>query len=84
MQVRSTCGAVPYKQFWTWGVTLQSLPLMIGWSIWNLCNRCVFDGVSPSLSLIMVQVRDELKLWGLAGARGSGISYLTALAPEEG
>ena len=38
----------------------------------------VFYGVSPSLSLIMVLVRDELKFWGLAGARG--ISYLIALA----
>ena len=61
---------------------LNSLIILGAWSIWNLRNRCVFDGVSPSLSLIMVQVRDELKLWGLAGARG--ISYLTALAPEEG
>lgn len=61
---------------------LNSLIILGAWSIWNLRNRYVFYGVTQSLSLIMVQVRDELKLWGLAGARG--IPYLTALAPEEG
>ena len=61
---------------------LNSLIILGAWSIWNLRNLCVFYGVTPSLSLIMVLVRDELKFWGLAGARG--ISYLIALAPEEG
>lgn len=42
---------------------------------------CVFDRVSPSLSLIMVYVKNEFKFWVLARARD--ISYLTALPSKE-
>ena len=56
------------------------MTILGAWSIWNLRNRYVFDGISPSLSLIVVQVRDELKVWDLAGA--CGISYPTALAKK--
>ena len=42
-------------------------------------NRCVFDGIQPSLNSVLVSVKDEFLLWSLAGARG--ISNLLALEP---
>jgi len=52
------------------------------WSIWNHRNRCVFDGIQPSLNRILAAVKDELHLWSLAGARG--VSHLLALEPANG
>jgi hypothetical protein len=38
--------------------------------IWNHCNRCVFDGQTPSIPSILRQTDDERRLWELAGAKG--------------
>ena len=40
---------------------------------------CLIDGIQPSLSSVLVSVKDEFLLWSLAGARG--ISNLLALVP---
>lgn len=61
----------------------NSLIILLGaWSIWNHCNCCVCDGISPSLAGVMSLAAEELQLWDLAGARG--ISHLHALVPDEG
>jgi hypothetical protein len=53
------------------------LHIMLGaWKIWNLRNRCVFDGETPSLSRILQQAEEERNLWVLAGAKG--LSFLAA------
>jgi hypothetical protein len=55
---------------------LNSLIILRAWMIWNHRNRCIFDGVAPSLSSIPLQIDDERRSWELAGARG--LSYLAA------
>jgi len=58
---------------------LNSIIILGAWSIWNHHNHCVFDGSQPSLSSVLVAVKDELLLWSLAGAWR--ISNLLALEP---
>jgi hypothetical protein len=41
-----------------------------------------FYGISPNLAGALVFVSEDLQLWGMDVAQG--ISYLLALAPEEG
>ncbi|WVZ76728.1 hypothetical protein U9M48_024677 [Paspalum notatum var. saurae] len=43
---------------------LNSVVILGAWSLWKLRNRCVFDGVSPSLAGLVNQVSEELELWG--------------------
>jgi hypothetical protein len=59
--------------------SLNSIIILGAWSIWNHRNRCVFDGIQPSLNSGLVSGKDEFLLWSLAGARG--ISNLLALEP---
>jgi len=56
---------------------LNSIIILVAWSLWNHCNRCVYDGVQPNLNEVLLSIREELHLWGLAGARGvtSSLSY---------
>ena len=61
---------------------LNSVVILGAWSLWKLRNRCVFDGVSPSLAGLVNQVSEELELWCLAGAKG--ISHLATRALELG
>ena len=61
---------------------LNSLIILGAWSIWNHRNRCVFDGIQPSLNGVLAIVKDELHLWSLAGARG--VSHLLALEAANG
>jgi hypothetical protein len=58
---------------------LDSLIILGARKIWNLRNRCVFDGETPSLSRILNQTDDERSLWELAGAKG--LSYLATPLP---
>jgi hypothetical protein len=63
-------------------ITFHSLynyhfPFLGAWSIWKHCKRCVFDGISSSLSGVLLLARGELYDWSWAGARG--ISFLLAL-----
>ncbi|RCV13538.1 hypothetical protein SETIT_2G354200v2 [Setaria italica] len=56
---------------------LNSIIILGAWSIWKHRNRCVFDGIQPNLNEVLVFVKDELRLYSLAGA--CGISNLLAL-----
>jgi hypothetical protein len=56
---------------------LNSIIILVAWSLWNHRNRCVFDGVQPNLNGILSPIRDEQHVWELAGARG--ISHRFAL-----
>jgi len=52
---------------------LNSLIILGAWIIWNHWNRCVFDGITPSVS----QAQENNVNFGLwQGAKG--ISFLTA------
>ena len=58
---------------------LNSIIILGAWSIWNHCNRYVFDGIQLSLNSVLVSVKDEFLLWSSAG--DWGISDLLALEP---
>jgi hypothetical protein len=58
---------------------LNSIIMLGAWAIWNHRNRCVFNGAQPSISEVLIWVKDEIHYWSLAGARG--ISNLLALQP---
>jgi hypothetical protein len=49
---------------------LDSLIILGDWMIWNHRNRCVFDGVTPSLSLILKQADGE-KSFGISWTQGT-------------
>jgi hypothetical protein len=53
---------------------LDSLLILGAWMIWKLINRVVFDGVTPSFSLLLEFVHAEREKWQAAGARG--LSFL--------
>jgi hypothetical protein len=56
-------------------------PIILGaWTLWNHGNRCVFDGVTPSVARALVAAGEEHRLWCMAGARG--LSFLTAPLPD--
>jgi len=59
---------------------LNSIIILVAWSIWNHRNRCVFDGITPNLNGVLLLIREEILLWSLAGARE--ISHLVALVPS--
>jgi hypothetical protein len=59
---------------------LNSVVILVAWSLRNHRNRCVFYGLQPSLNGLHSTISDELHLWELAGTRG--ITHLLALQPN--
>lgn len=53
---------------------LDSLLILGAWMVWKLRNRVVFDGVTPTISLLLESVHEEREKWQVAGARG--LSFL--------
>lgn len=48
----------------------NSIITLGAWTLWNLRNRCVFDGEPPNLARALLLASEELHFWGFAGARG--------------
>jgi hypothetical protein len=46
------------------------------WTLWKHYNRCIFNGIAPSLAVVLSQAEEEKKTWELA--RAKGISFLVA------
>jgi hypothetical protein len=46
---------------------LNSLIILGAWAIWNHRNRCVFNGVQPSSSMVINWVKEESHLWCRVG-----------------
>jgi hypothetical protein len=38
---------------------LNSIVILVAWSLWNQRYRCVFDGLQPNLSRLLSTMRDE-------------------------
>ncbi|CAN6281013.1 unnamed protein product [Urochloa humidicola] len=57
----------------------NSIVILVSWELWKYRNRCVFDGIQPSLMNILSVIRDAVHSWDIAGARG--VAYLLALLP---
>jgi hypothetical protein len=70
---------LPLKKGKSW---YYSLIILGAWSIWNHRNRCVFDGIQPSLNRVLAVVKGELHLWSLA--RAQGVSHLLVLEAANG
>jgi hypothetical protein len=58
---------------------LNSLIILGAWTLWQHRNRCVFDGIVPSLVATISQAEEEKRAWELAGAKG--ISFFVAQLP---
>jgi hypothetical protein len=58
---------------------LNSLNILGAWTLWKHRNRCVFDGIAPSLAATISQAEEEKRAWELAGAKG--ITFLVAQLP---
>ena len=43
---------------------------LVVWWIWKHRNGCVFEGASPSLNMILQNIRNEALLWCMARAKG--------------
>jgi hypothetical protein len=57
--------------------TIGAVLIVLGaWILWKHPNRCVFDGISPSIPAALSQAREERYLWEMAGAQGH--SFLAA------
>jgi hypothetical protein len=54
----------------------NSLIILVAWTLWKHHNRCVFDGIAPSLTATISQAEEEKRTWELAGAKR--ISFLVA------
>jgi hypothetical protein len=55
---------------------LNSLIILGAWVLWKHRNDCVFYAESPNIVDVLIQAREERRLWKIAGAKG--ISLLTA------
>jgi hypothetical protein len=60
---------------------LNSIIILVAWSLWNHQNCCVFNGVQPNLNELLFTIRNEMYMWGSAGARV--ISFLLTQVPPE-
>jgi hypothetical protein len=55
---------------------LNSMIILGAWILWKHRNKCVFDGVAPSLVAALSLANDERSAWKMAGAKR--ISFLMA------
>lgn len=48
---------------------VNSLIILVAWSIWKHRNACVFEYTSPSVASILRELKDEHSLWCMAGPK---------------
>jgi hypothetical protein len=49
---------------------LGSTTLLLPWMLWKHRNDCVFEGTRPSITNMMIKIKDEASLWAQAGSIG--------------
>jgi hypothetical protein len=65
-------GATPHRK------ALASLSLLTVWEIWLECNARVFHNKQSSSFVIVDKIKEEARMWVLAGAK-----MLGTIMPEE-
>jgi hypothetical protein len=51
---------------------LNSLVILGAWTLWRHRNDCVFNGVKPDISTIMIMSGNEITIWEMAGGWDQG------------
>nr|XP_020191500.1 uncharacterized protein LOC109777266 [Aegilops tauschii subsp. strangulata] len=49
---------------------LASLIILTAWRIWKARNACVFNGATPSIPLLVHDIKEDARNWAAAGAKG--------------
>jgi hypothetical protein len=49
---------------------LNSLILLVLWHLWKHRNACVFEGMSPSVPRIILDISKDIDMWCMACAKG--------------
>jgi hypothetical protein len=49
---------------------LASATLLASWIIWEHQNDCIFNDAHPSVQVIVHSIKEEARLWDVAGASG--------------
>lgn len=58
----------------------DSILILGAWTIWKHRNRYVFDGITPDVSCVVSVIKEDLRQWSFAGARG--VSHVLALGNQ--
>jgi hypothetical protein len=62
---------VNFVNVWSSAVKgLNSTVVLVAWWLWKHGNWCVFDGATPNINKIIQNIKNDARLWGLAGAVG--------------
>jgi hypothetical protein len=48
----------------------NSLVVLVVWCLWKLRHECVFEDASPCTPRIIEDIKDEARIWCMAGAKG--------------
>jgi hypothetical protein len=48
---------------------LASLTMLVSWEIWKERTARVFRNLSSTANMLLAKIREEVDLWGLAGAK---------------
>jgi hypothetical protein len=49
--------------------SLNFLIILVSWWLWKHKNLCVFEKASPSSTVILQHIREDVILWGMVGAK---------------
>jgi hypothetical protein len=61
----------------------NSVVILVAWWLWKHRNSCVFDGATPDISKITQDIRDDAKMWCLAGLAACRAERFVALTHGE-
>ena len=62
---------------------LNSLIILIAWEIWKHRNTCVFENERPCISVLIIKIVENCRLWWWAGAAKLQDFLVWALDKEE-
>jgi len=57
----------------------DSILVLGAWTIWKHRNHCVFNGITRDVSCVVSVIREDLRQWSFAGARG--VSHALGSSP---